>query len=188
MCSNLLTRLFHFSLPFLDRQRDWWAKSKRGTEAKERRKERTEVPKMKPCEVRCGKPSQYEAGTEREQWQKEWCGLWHSRKGEVRVTEGFMGKRKRAGKRTPKASKAIKRLNYFSRRAIKKGIRHSHTESRNLIPGKGFQPTHPFGHDTPQCYLCYRSPFHLKKKNTWYHLSNELWLTLKMKMWNPFTP
>lgn len=52
-----------------------------------------------------------------------------------------------------------RQLNYFSRRALK-GIQHSHTESQRV-----FQPTHPLGHDTPQCYfttLCFTS----KKKRT----------------------
>lgn len=37
----------------------------RGTKAKEWRKERTKGAKMKPCEIRCGNPSQYEAVRER---------------------------------------------------------------------------------------------------------------------------
>lgn len=64
------------------------------------------------------------SSTNREQWRKAGWRLWHSRKGEVRVTKGFVDEGKvRGGKtreRTPKASKAIRQLNYFSRRAIKR--------------------------------------------------------------------
>ena len=177
MCSKLLLKRFQF----LDRERDNLPRFY-GAKANERlRGECTKVPKMKPCEVRCGNPSQYEANRERTVTEGGWR-LWHSMKGEVRVTQGFVDKgkvREKTGKRTPKASKAIKLLNYFSRRAIK-GIQHSHTESENVIPGKVLQPTHPFGHETPQCYLTTHRFTSKKKKNTWYHLSNELWLSLKI--------
>lgn len=164
-------KLFHFSLPFLDRQRDQSAK-RRGTKAKEwLRKEHTEVLKMKPCEVRCGNPSQYEAERGRTVTKG---GVWRSK----RICGQGKSERK-TGNRTQKASKAIKQQNNFSRRVIK-GIQHSHTLSQNPIPGKVFQPTHPFGHETHECYftpLCFPSK---KKMNTLYNLSNEQWLSLKM--------
>ncbi len=121
---------------------------------------------MKPCEVRCGNPSQYEAQRERTVTEGGvWAVAFQERWSQSYKRICGQGKSERkTGNRTPKASKAINQLNYFSRRAIK-GIQHSHTESQDLIPGKVFQPTHPFGHETPQCYfttLCFTS----KKKRT----------------------
>lgn len=122
MCSNLV-KLLRLSLPFLDRQRGRCAKSRGELRPRSGWGKRT-LKCLKWSHVRSGvgiPPSMKQGG--REQWQTAGCGLRHSRKGEVRVTKGFVDKgkvREKTGNRTPKASKAITKLNYFSRGAIKR--------------------------------------------------------------------
>lgn len=100
--------------------------------------------------------------TERQQWQKEGCG--HSRKGEVRVTKEFVDTwkvREKQSTEHKKASQAIKKQNYFSRRAIKANPTFPHWITRS--GSWKFLLTH--------IHLAITSLFYFreKKKRTWYH-------------------
>lgn len=79
------------------------------------------MPKMKPCEVRCGNPSQYEA--EREESDRRrgvGCDIPGKVKSELQKDLWTRKSERKIRNRAPNTSKAIKWLNYFSRRAIKR--------------------------------------------------------------------
>lgn len=121
------------------------------------------------------------SSTNREQWRKVGWRLWHSRKGEVRVTKGFVDEGKVRGgtrERTPKASKAIRQLNYFSRRAIKRYPTFPHWITE--LDSRKSLPTHRSIWPYDASVLLYHSLPQRKKTSTWYDLSNDFWLTLRM--------
>ena len=187
MCPNLLVKLFRFSSPpFLERQRGRFCQEQRGAEAGERlRREHTKVPKMKPCEVRCGNPSQFEAERERTATEAAvWAVTFQERWGQS--YKRICGQAKSESKPGNRESKAIKQLNYYSRRAIKRYSAHWITE-----PDSWKKSSNPHMHLATRhlsgTSLSVSPP--RGKKNTWYHLSNELWLTFENVNVKPiFTP
>lgn len=136
----------------------------RGAEAGERlRREHTKVPKMKPCEVRCGNPSQFEAERERTATEAAgWAVTFQERWSQSckRICRQVKSESK-PGNRASEAIIEAKLLFYKSNKKVFSILDH-----RTQFLEKVFQPTHAFGHETPQRYFALRFTSKRNKKHS----------------------